>query len=113
LKSGEQPETKAAKCLTNTYLEPLSQNWYYMVARKFEFCVCITQLRKNLQYFVVVFIIVGFFSGIPGIYPTLNFCEDYQLNIKGSSQMKGVLQMNQLKLTFIKSTLSKLLTWEW
>jgi hypothetical protein len=53
-----------------------------------------------------------FFSGIPGIYPTSNFCERYQLDIKGSKQVKGVLRLNQSKLTFIKSTLPKLLTWE-
>jgi hypothetical protein len=52
------------------------------------------------------------YAGIPGIYPCSNVCERYNLLLKGSKEVDGVLKLNQSKLSFLRNTMPKILSWE-
>ena len=69
-------------------------------------------IAQRTYHPIFVVVVILFFSGIPGVYPTSNYCERYQLDLKGSSSVKGVIKLNQSKLSFIRNTLPEILLFE-
>jgi hypothetical protein len=112
---GPEQEKNAAKYLKSYYLTALTRNWYYMAAGEFRFCLLHVQTIHELFspfLFCCYFCYTMRIAGIPGIYPCSNVCERYQLQLKGSKDVEGVLRLNQSKLPFIRKTVPKMLKWE-
>jgi hypothetical protein len=111
---GPHQEKKAATYLRDYYLTALTRNWYYMAAGKFY----LDSPYQNNSLFTLTFFVCYFcicmhiITGIPGIYPCSNVCERYQLSLKGTKDVDGVLRLNQSKLSFIKKTAPDILKWE-
>jgi hypothetical protein len=104
----EHDQTTAAIYIRDFYGTYPRNQWYYSATGKF---ILLLQSRATL-IFASHFWTISSFLGIQGIYPSGNFCEHHQGDVKGTKDKAGIIDLNVSMLSFVANQAPRLLEHE-